>query len=240
MTNRQVNPVISFKERAATGNTTQKITDTLVRYTSTGAARTFTLLPAADWENQIVKIIAPTDCGQTYPFTIDGDGSELVGLATTLVVKNPAAEIELRSNGTSIDILNDQSLKINKSPLITNTLTAKNTTGAVTATELAGGGISSTSAATVTATLPTATLLAAALSTPQNPVAQGSWFDFAVDNSAGSNVVTVALNTGITAAKQVSAGDSASDILLTVPASGNGLFRVYFNSTTSAILYRLG
>lgn len=119
-------------------------------------------------------------------------------------------------------------------PIIHKAGTAKavNVTGAITAAELAGGYITSTSAAAVTATLPTATLLATQLG-----AAAGSYFDFVVNNAAGANTVTMQVNTGIVTSSAVTGGDT-----LTVAASatvGIAVFRITFISTTAAILSRL-
>ncbi len=107
---------------------------------------------------------------------------------------------------------------------------ALNATGTLTAAQIRAGVITSTSAAAVTATLPTATLLATALK-----AARGTWFDFAVDNS-GPNTVTVAVGTGITAATEVVTGGAT----LTVATGATGLFRIYFTSATTGKLYRVG
>lgn len=115
---------------------------------------------------------------------------------------------------------------------------AINVTATVTAAQLATGYLTSTSAATVTMTLPTAVLLAAQLN-----ATQGTEFSFIVDNTAGSNVVTVAVGTGIVIAKQVNTTDAANNQILTVAASatvGVGLFKIVFTSATAAVLFRIG
>lgn len=84
-----------------------------------------------------------------------------------------------------------------------------------------------------TQTLPTATLLAAALGAKQ-----GTVFDFTVDNSAGSGTCTIAVGAGMTAAAVITGGNT-----LTVANSatvGVACFRLVFISTTVAVLYRLG
>ncbi len=127
---------------------------------------------------------------------------------------------------------------INKIPAAS----AVNATATVTSLQLLGGLITSTSAAAVTATLPTVALLVSTLATLGITVAQGYSVDFTIDNTAGANTVTVALGAGMTAAKEVSSGDTAVDILLTVAATaagGVGVFRVYFTSATVATLFRL-
>lgn len=110
------------------------------------------------------------------------------------------------------------------------TLTALNSTGTLTAAGILGGIISSTSAAAVTATLPTAADLASAVGAKR-----GTTIDFAVDNSAGSNTVTVAASTGITAATAVITGGAT----LTVASGKVGFFRIYYISATVALIYRL-
>lgn len=118
-------------------------------------------------------------------------------------------------------------------PIIRKAGTAKavDTTGAITAAELAGGYVTSTSAGTVTATLPTATLLATQLG-----AAAGTSFEFIVDNSAGANVVTVAVNTGITVGTTALTG---GDSLTVSVAQAIAVFRLTFTSTTAAILRRI-
>jgi hypothetical protein len=122
-----------------------------------------------------------------------------------------------------------------KAPIVTNTATPVNVTGAITAAQLAGGLITSTSAAAVTATLPTAELLGVALG-----AVQGTVFKFIVDNTAGANIVTMQVNTGIVAAKQVGTTDAADDILLTVAVGAIAAFEVVFSSATAAKLFRVG
>ena len=151
--------------------------------------------------------------------TVSGVKTFSGGIATTAITEGTAGA------GISMD-----------KPIIRKAGTAKavNTTGSITAAELAGGLITSTSASTVTATLPTATLLATQLG-----AVQGTIFEFVVDNTAGANTVTVAVNTGIVVCSGVVTGSNT----LTVAASattGIGVFRLVFSSATAAVLYRLG
>lgn len=76
-------------------------------------------------------------------------------------------------------------------------------------------------------TLPTATLMAT-----QIGAAQGTHFHFTVDNTAGANVVTVALGAGMTL---LNSG------VLTVPSgtTGVGYFDLYFSSTTACTIARV-
>lgn len=118
-------------------------------------------------------------------------------------------------------------------PIIRQAGTAKavNTTGAVTAAELAGGLITSTSAAAVSVTLPTAALLATQLS-----AVRGTQFEFIVDNSVGANTVTVVVALGITVGTTALTG---GDSLTISTAQSVGVFRLVFTSATTAILRRV-
>ncbi len=121
-----------------------------------------------------------------------------------------------------------------KAPIYRTTATAINATATVTAAQLAGGLLTSTSAAATTMTLPTATLLGTQLK-----ASQGTSFKFYVDNTAGANTVTVAVGSGIVAAAPVITGGAT----LTVAASatqGIGIFEIVFSSATAAVLYRIG
>lgn len=93
------------------------------------------------------------------------------------------------------------------------------------------GLITSTSAAAVTLTLPTATQLATSIG-----ATRGTTVDFIVDNSTGSNTITLAVNTGITVGT-VSITGSGDLTVSTVEVMG--WFRIYFTSTTTAIIRRI-
>ena len=111
--------------------------------------------------------------------------------------------------------------------------TAVTGTATLTAAELMKGTVKYTGGAG-TATLPTATLLGAAIGAKA-----GSVFDFQVDNTAGSGTCTVAVGTGIVAGPAVITGGAT----LTVAASatqGIGCFRCVFSSSTAAVLFRIG
>jgi len=129
-------------------------------------------------------------------------------------------------------------ITLSKNIVRKSTLAALNSTGTITAAMVNNGGITSTSAAGVTATLDSVANIVA-----QTGATAGTMIDFIVDNTAGASTVTVAVPAGIVAAKQVSSGDTAVDVLLTVAASatvGVGLFRLYFQSTSAAVLFRIG
>jgi hypothetical protein len=108
---------------------------------------------------------------------------------------------------------------------------AINSSATATAAQVAGGLITSTSAAPTTVTLPTATALAALVGG-----VRGTEFEFIVDNSAGASTVTVAVNTGITIITAVVTGTAT----MTVAAGAVGLFRIVYSSATTAFVMRRG
>lgn len=106
---------------------------------------------------------------------------------------------------------------------------AINSTATATAAQVATGYITSTSGAATTITLPTGTLLGAALG-----AVQGSSFRLYVDNTAGANTVTMAVATnGI---KSDAANTTAASFgQLTVASGATGLaeFTLIFSSATA-------
>jgi len=114
-------------------------------------------------------------------------------------------------------------------PVITHTPVAINATATATAAQVATGYIKSTSAAGTTITLPTGTLLGAALG-----AVQGSVFNLVIDNTAGASTVTIAVAVnGIMSA--LAAAEAGGAGLLTVPSgvTGQGMFTLMFSSATA-------
>jgi len=110
------------------------------------------------------------------------------------------------------------------------TTAAINATATATATQVATGYITSTSAAATTITLPTGTLLGAALG-----ATKGTVLDLYVDNTAGANTVTIAVATNGILSAAAAAGSGAGAGLLTVPSGVTGLarFTIMFSSATA-------
>ena len=107
---------------------------------------------------------------------------------------------------------------------------AINATATATAAAVATGRITSTSAAATTITLPTGTLLGAALG-----AAAGTVFDLIIDNTAGANTVTIAVAVNGILSAAAAAGSSANFGLLTVPSgvTGTARFTIVFSSATA-------
>ena len=116
------------------------------------------------------------------------------------------------------------------------TTAAVNATATATAAEVATGYITSTSAAATTITLPTGTLLGAALG-----ATAGTTLDLFVDNTAGANTVTIAVATNGILSAAAAAGSGAGAGLLTVPSgvTGIGCFRIMFASATAYVFSRI-
>lgn len=125
-------------------------------------------------------------------------------------------------NATTAAVLNK--------PIATHTTKAAiNATAVATAAEVATGYITSTSAAATAITLPTGTLLGAALG-----ATQGYVHDLYIDNTAGASTVTIVVAVdGILSA--LAAAEAGGSGLLTVPAgvTGQARFTLMFSSATA-------
>jgi hypothetical protein len=114
---------------------------------------------------------------------------------------------------------------------------AINATATATAAQVATGYITSTSAAATTITLPTGTLLGAALS-----ATQGTVFDLFIDNTAGASTVTIAVATnGVLSTAAVDAAAAAGtfgDLTVASGATGLARFTIMFSSATAYVFTR--
>jgi len=117
---------------------------------------------------------------------------------------------------------------------ITHTPTAINATATATAAQVATGYITSTSVAPVTITLPTGTLLGAAIS-----AVQGTVFDLYIDNTAGASTVTIAVATnGILSTGAADTPGSFGDLTVASGVTGLGRFTLMFSSATAYVFTR--
>ena len=106
-------------------------------------------------------------------------------------------------------------------------------TATATAAQVATGYITSTSASATTITLPTGTLLGAALG-----AVRGTTLDLYIDNTAGASTVTIAVATdGILSS---AANDASPFALSTVAAGATGIgrFTIMFSSATAYVFTR--
>ena len=114
------------------------------------------------------------------------------------------------------------------------TTSAINATATATAAEVATGYITSTSAASTVITLPTGTLLGAALG-----AVKGTVFDLFIDNTAGASVVTVvvAVN-GILSTAAADTPGSFGDLTIAAGVTGLARFTLMFSSATAYVFTR--
>jgi len=109
------------------------------------------------------------------------------------------------------------------------TSAAINATATATAAQVATGYITSTSAAATTITLPTGTLLGAALG-----AVRGTVFDLYVDNTAGANTVTMAVAVnGVLSTGATDTPGSFGDLTIASGATGIARFTLMFASATA-------
>ena len=114
------------------------------------------------------------------------------------------------------------------------TTAAINATATATAAEVATGYITSTSAAATTITLPTGTLLGAALG-----ASRGTVLELYVDNTAGASTVTIAVATnGILSTAATDTAGSFGDLTIASGATGIGRFTIMFSSATAYVFTR--
>jgi hypothetical protein len=114
------------------------------------------------------------------------------------------------------------------------TTAAINATAVATAAQVATGYITSTSAAATTITLPTGTLLGAALG-----AAKGTVMDLFVDNTAGASTVTIAVATnGILSTAAADTAGSFGDLTIAAGATGLARFTIMFSSATAYVFTR--
>jgi len=114
------------------------------------------------------------------------------------------------------------------------TTAAINATGVATAAQVATGYITSTSASPTTITLPTGTLLGAAIG-----AAKGTVLDLYIDNTGGASTVTIAVATnGILSSAAVDTAGSFGDLTVASGVTGLARFTIMFSSATAYVFTR--
>ncbi|MCF7843859.1 hypothetical protein K9M47_03100 [Candidatus Gracilibacteria bacterium] len=121
-------------------------------------------------------------------------------------------------------------------PKLNHTSTAAiNATATATVEEVLTGYITSTSAAATTITLPTGTLLGAALN-----ATKGTVFDLFIDNTGGANTVTIAVATnGILSTAAADTAGSFGDLTVASGVTGLAQYRLMFSSATAYVFTRV-
>lgn len=114
---------------------------------------------------------------------------------------------------------------------------AVNTSATLTAAQVAGGYITSTSASPVTMTMPTGTLLGG-----QVGAVQGTTLELYIDNTAGANTVTMAVGVNavqadyplqITSATASVTPAAVTPLTIRSGVAGTGVYRIVFSSATA-------
>jgi hypothetical protein len=114
------------------------------------------------------------------------------------------------------------------------TANAINSTATATAAQVASGYITSTSASATTITLPTGTDLGNAIG-----ATQGTVLDLYIDNTAGSNAVTIAVNTNaILSTAAADSSGSFGDLTVAAGATGLARYTLMFSSATAYVFTR--
>jgi hypothetical protein len=114
------------------------------------------------------------------------------------------------------------------------TTAAINATATATAAQVATGYITSTSALATTITLPTGTLLGAALG-----ATRGTVMDLYIDNTAGADVVTIAVAVnGILSSAAADTAGSFGDLTVAAGVTGLARFTIMFSSATAYVFTR--
>jgi len=114
---------------------------------------------------------------------------------------------------------------------------AINATATATAAQVAAGYITSTSALATTITLPTGTDLGAAIN-----ATQGTVLDLYIDNTAGADTVTIAVNTNAIlstgAVDAAAAAGTFGDLTVASGVTGIARFTLMFSSPTAYVFTR--
>ena len=131
---------------------------------------------------------------------------------------------------TSVTAITTSGNFINLNP----TLVAINTSATATADHIVSGYITSSTAAAVTITLPTAAQIATSIG---GTVSQGTSFEFSVENTGTTNAVTLAVGTGISV--QMTPIITGSNNLIITAANNIGRFRLVFTTSSTAMLFRI-
>ena len=114
------------------------------------------------------------------------------------------------------------------------TANAINATATATAAQVASGYITSTSASATTITLPTGTDLGNAIG-----ATKGTVLDLYIDNTAGSNAVTIAVNTNaILSTAAADSSGSFGDLTVAAGATGLARYTLMFSSATAYVFTR--
>lgn len=124
--------------------------------------------------------------------------------------------------------------QINAPLILHATKAAVNSTATLTSAQVALGYITSTSAAAVTMTMPTGTLLGGVLG-----ASQGFVHELYIDNTAGANTVTIAVGVnGILSDAAATTAGSFGQLTVASGVTGLARFTLMFSSATAYVFTR--
>ncbi len=191
---------------------------------------------------KITKIVKsnflPTTFEGRYPVYSERFNALVQGLADIGITENGIAldatslETDVISEDTSgVGVTIDGTLIKDGRVISKLTPTAMNVTATATATQILSGYITSTSAAAVSITTPTATAIGTVIG-----ASRGTIVDLVIDNSAGANTVTLILDASIAVVTPAITGGAT---LTVSTANAIGVFRLIFTSATTAKIFRI-
>ena len=214
------------------GNFTPGIVNSSIYANANAASFTVTLPDASGYKGK--KFIIKKTDSSANTVTIATTNSQTIDGASTQVLTGQYGILTVQSDGSNWNIIAANTAGFS-GQVSSHIPVAVNATATLTAAQVATGYITSTSAAAVTMTLPTGTLLGAAIG-----AVQGTILDLYIDNTAGANTVTIAVATnGILSALAAAVGTDPG--LLTVPSgvTGQACFRLMFSSATAYTFTRI-
>ncbi len=158
------------------------------------------------------------------------NNSDFVDITVSNIATVSRADIDILNVNQESDFIG---LMYSEQGIIHNHIlsTLVESTRALTGAEMALGLIITTSAAPTTLTTPTATEIA-----DQFTNTGATYFDFIIDNSGGSNTVTLSLDSSITVMPVTITG---SNNLLVTTTNKFGMFRLYFAQSGTAYCARI-
>ena len=166
-----------------------------------------------------VVAAAVISSGANASLTLDAKGTGTLGINTVSATAG-LVTIGNTTDGAGVDVNG-----VIQSSMVPQ---ACNVSATLTASQVASGYITTTSAAAVTMTLPTGTALGT-----QFAASQGTVFDLYIDNTAGSNTVTVAV--GANCIQSAMGGT----LTLVSGITGQACFRFMFSSATACTFTRI-
>ena len=166
--------------------------------------------------------------------TFSGPVRSQNGFQTVSIDSTTGAVTTTSTLGTATSVTSVATTTLAYTSQIHPTSAAINATATASAAQVATGYITSTSAAPVTLTLPTGTLLGAALG-----ATAGTVLDLFIDNTAGASTVTVAVATnGIKSDAANTTAASFGQLTVASGVTGIGCFRIMFSSATAYVFTR--